>query len=175
LSEVDEIIKDFEFLESWEDKYQMIIDMGKSLPELDDMYMNDNYRLKGCQSTVYFVSKLNKDKTLSFKANSDAFIVKGLIALILKVFNNKSPSDILTTDLDFLKTIGLDLGNVDMKGDNGKVTVEVSQFGGRFGKDLDGSDLNDDGISHRKEGGLKLEVSYETLKNGSSKVFAKLV
>ena len=109
MSEVDEIIKDFEFLDSWEDKYQMIIDMGKSLPELDDMYMNDNYRLKGCQSTVYFVSKLNEEnKTLSFKANSDAFIVKGLIALILKVFNNKSPSDILTTDLDFLKTIGLD-------------------------------------------------------------------
>ena len=58
MSEVDEIIKDFEFLDSWEDKYQMIIDMGKSLPELDDMYMNDNYRLKGCQSTVYFVSNL---------------------------------------------------------------------------------------------------------------------
>ena len=74
-----------------------------------------------------------------------------------------------------LKTIGLELGNVDMKGDNGKVSVEVSQFGGRFGKDLDGSDIKDDGISHRKEGGLKIEVSYETLKNGSSKVFAKLV
>ena len=74
-----------------------------------------------------------------------------------------------------LKTIGLQLGNVDMQGANGKVSVEVSQFGGRFGKDLDGSDLNDDGISHRKEGGLKLEVSYETLENGSSKVFAKLV
>jgi len=74
-----------------------------------------------------------------------------------------------------LKTIGLQLGNVDMQGANGKVSVEVSQFGGRFGKDLDGSDLNDDGISHRKEGGLKLEVSYETLQNGSSKVFAKLV
>ena len=74
-----------------------------------------------------------------------------------------------------LKTIGLELGNVDMKGDDGKVSVEVSQFGGRFGKDLDGSDIKDDGISHRKEGGLKLEVSYETLKNGSSKVFAKLV
>ena len=69
-----------------------------------------------------------------------------------------------------LKTIGLELGNVDMKGDNGKVSVEVSQFCGRFGKDLDGSDIKDDGISHRKEGGLKLEVSYETLKNGSSKV-----
>ena len=74
-----------------------------------------------------------------------------------------------------LKTIGLQLGNVDMQGANGKVSVEVSQFGGRFGKDLDGSDLNDDGISHRKEGGLKMEVSYETLQNGTSKVYAKLV
>ena len=74
-----------------------------------------------------------------------------------------------------LKTIGLDISPVEMTGDNGKVTAEVTQFGGRFGKDLDGADLNDDGISHRKEGGLKLEVSYETLKNGSSKVFAKLV
>jgi len=74
-----------------------------------------------------------------------------------------------------LKTIGLEISPVEMTGDNGKVTAEVKQFGGRFGKDLDGADLNDDGISHRKEGGLKLEVSYETLKNGTSKVFAKLV
>ena len=102
MSEVDEIIKDFEFLDSWEDRYQMIIDMGKSLPNLDSIYMTDKYRLRGCQSTVYFVSKINNDKTLSFKANSDAFIVKGLIALILKVFNNKSPSDILNTDLNFV-------------------------------------------------------------------------
>ena len=74
-----------------------------------------------------------------------------------------------------LKTIGLEISPIEMTGDNGKVTAEVKQFGGRFGKDLDGADLNDDGISHRKEGGLKLEVSYETLKNGTSKVFAKLV
>ena len=74
-----------------------------------------------------------------------------------------------------LKTIGLEISPVEMQGDNGKVTAEVKQFGGRFGKDLDGADLNDDGISHRKEGGLKLEVTYETLKTGSSKVYAKLV
>ncbi len=108
MSEVDEIIKDFEFLDSWEDRYQMIIDMGKSLPDLDSRYMTDKYRLKGCQSTVHFVSELNEDKTLSFRANSDAFIVKGLIALILKVFNNKSSSDILKIDLSFLQKIGLD-------------------------------------------------------------------
>ena len=74
-----------------------------------------------------------------------------------------------------LKRIGLTGSPIDLNGDNGKVTAEVKQFGGRFGKDTDGSDINDDGISHRKEGGLKLEVSYETLKNGTSKVYAKLV
>ena len=74
-----------------------------------------------------------------------------------------------------LHRIGLTVSPVDLNGDNGKVTAEVKQFGGRFGKDTDGSDINDDGISHKKEGGLKLEVSYETLKNGTSKVYAKLV
>ena len=74
-----------------------------------------------------------------------------------------------------LKTIGLDVSPVSMDGANGTVTAEIAQFGGRFGKDIDGSDINDDGISHKKEGGLKLQVKYETLDNGSSKVFAKLV
>jgi hypothetical protein len=62
-----------------------------------------------------------------------------------------------------------------IEGDKGSKTIEVKQFGGRFGKDTDGSDINDDGISHKKEGGLKMELSYETLKNGASRVYAKLV
>tara|TARA_B100000902_G_C26752979_1_gene641854 strand:+ start:112 stop:606 length:495 start_codon:yes stop_codon:yes gene_type:complete len=74
-----------------------------------------------------------------------------------------------------LKTIGLEVKLPAMEGTNGTITGEVCQFGGRFGKDIDGSDINDDGISHRKEGGLKLEVKFETLQTGSSKVFAKLV
>lgn len=74
-----------------------------------------------------------------------------------------------------LKNIGLTVSDVDIEGANGTVNAEVVQFGGRFGKDIDGSDINDDGISHKKEGGLKLQVKYETLKNGSSKVYAKLV
>ena len=73
-----------------------------------------------------------------------------------------------------LKTLGLDMTIPEMSG-NGSVNIEVTQFGGRFGKDIDGSDIKDDGISHKKEGGLKLNVKYETLENGSSKVFAKLV
>ena len=74
-----------------------------------------------------------------------------------------------------LERIGLSMSDVAIKGDNGRVTAEVKQFGGRFGKDTDGSDINDDGISHKKEGGLKVEISYETLRNGTSKVYAKLV
>ena len=73
-----------------------------------------------------------------------------------------------------LRTLGLEMKVPEMSG-NGSVNLEVSQFGGRFGKDIDGSDIKDDGISHKKEGGLKLNVKYETLENGSSKVFAKLV
>jgi len=74
-----------------------------------------------------------------------------------------------------LQRIGLTVSPVVMEGEKGKVSAEVKQFGGRFGKDTDGADINDDGISHKKDGGLKLEVSYETLKNGTSKVYAKLV
>ena len=73
-----------------------------------------------------------------------------------------------------LKTLGLDMNIPEMSG-NGSVNLEVTQFGGRFGKDIDGYYIKDDGISHKKEGGLKLNVKYETLENGSSKVFAKLV
>ena len=72
-----------------------------------------------------------------------------------------------------LNTLGLDF---DAKLDgSGTQTAEMTQYGGRMGKDTDGTDLNDDGISHRKEGGLKVEIKHETLQNGSSKVYAKLV
>ena len=74
-----------------------------------------------------------------------------------------------------LQRIGLTVSPCDMEGDSGKVTCEVKQFGGRFGKDTDGSDLNDDGISHRKEGGLKLEFNWEKQTNNTYKVFANLV
>ena len=74
-----------------------------------------------------------------------------------------------------LMKIGLFVPVQETTGDKGNFTAEVKFGGGRFGKDTDGSDINDDGISHRKEGGLKLQVEYETLKTGMSKVYAKLV
>ena len=77
-----------------------------------------------------------------------------------------------------LARIGLSFGNVVLEGDKGSVTVDLKQFGGRFGKDLDTKPedvINDDGISHRKEGGLKLEFNFEKLNNNTSKVYAKLI
>ena len=74
-----------------------------------------------------------------------------------------------------LERIGLTVADVALEGDNGKVTAEVKQFGGRFGKDTDGSDINDDGVSHKKEGGLKLEFNWEKQANNTYKVFANLV
>ena len=73
-----------------------------------------------------------------------------------------------------LSRVGLSF-DCQFEGDKGSKTIEVKQFGGRFGKDTDGSDINDDGISHKKEGGLKIEVSHELLQTGTSKVYAKLV
>ena len=107
-SEIDELIEDFSFFESWEDKYQYLIDMGRDVPPMaDDLKIEEN-KLRGCQSVVYFSHVVNDDDTITFIANSDAAIVQGLIAIMLKVFSGKSPQIILDTDLDFLKKIGLD-------------------------------------------------------------------
>ena len=74
-----------------------------------------------------------------------------------------------------LGTVGLNFRLPKIDGNKGNTTVEVNQFGGRFGKDTDGSDVNDDGVSHKKEGGLKLEFNWEKQSNNTYKVFANLV
>ena len=107
-NEIDELIEDFSFFESWEDKYQYLIDMGRNVPQMADDLKIDENKLRGCQSVVYFSNSYNDDGTITFMANSDAAIVQGLIALMLKVFSEKNPQEILDTDISFLKQIGLD-------------------------------------------------------------------
>ena len=107
-NEIDELIEDFSFFESWEDKYQYLIDMGRNVPQMADDLKIDENKLRGCQSIVYFSNSYNDDGTITFMANSDAAIVQGLIALMLKVFSEKKPQEILDTDISFLKQIGLD-------------------------------------------------------------------
>ena len=106
--EIKELIEDFSFFESWEDKYQYLIDMGRNVPEIADNLKVDENKLKGCQSVVYFSFFRNNDGTITFVANSDAAIVQGLIAIMLKVYSGKSPQEILDTDISFLEKIGLD-------------------------------------------------------------------
>ncbi|MGA0411365.1 MAG: SufE family protein [Candidatus Puniceispirillales bacterium] len=106
--EIKELVEDFSFFESWEDKYQYLIDMGRNVPQMDDKLKIEENKLRGCQSVVYFSNTFNDDGTITFIANSDAAIVQGLIALMLKVFSEKKPQEILDTDITFLKEIGLD-------------------------------------------------------------------
>ena len=106
--EIDELIEDFSFFESWEDKYQYLIDMGRNVPQMADDLKIDENKLRGCQSVVYFSNSYNDDGTITFMANSDAAIVQGLIALMLKVFSEKKPQEIIDTNINFLEKIGLD-------------------------------------------------------------------
>ena len=104
---VKEIIEEFNFFDDWEDKYAHIIDMGKKLEKMDDDLMVEDTKLRGCQSTVYFHSQKKSNEKIHFKACSDAAIVQGLIALLLRVYNNRQSKEILNTPTDFIGKIGL--------------------------------------------------------------------
>ena len=104
---VEEIIEEFNFFDDWEDKYAHIIDMGKKLEKMDDDLMVEDTKLRGCQSTVYFHSQKESNEKIHFKACSDAAIVQGLIALLLRVYNNRESKEILNIPTDFISKIGL--------------------------------------------------------------------
>ena len=106
-NEINELIEDFSFFDSWEDKYQYLIDMGRNVPQMDEALKTEENKMKGCQSIVYFHKYYNEDGTITFLANSDAAIVQGLIALMLRVFSGKKPQEILDTNVNFLEQIGL--------------------------------------------------------------------
>ena len=105
--QINELINDFSFFENWEDKYQYLIDLGRNVPVMNEELKIDENKLKGCQSVVYFSNSYNNDGSITFMANSDAAIVQGLIALMLKVFSGKKPQEILDININFLEKIGL--------------------------------------------------------------------
>jgi cysteine desulfuration protein SufE len=102
----DEIVEEFELFDSWDDKYEYIIDLGKKLPPLDEKYKLDINKVKGCQSTVWLVSEYREGKVF-YKAESDAVIVKGLISMLIRVLSGHSPDEIIDAKLDFIKRIGM--------------------------------------------------------------------
>ena len=101
-----EIIDEFSIYDDWMDKYAYIIEQGNLLPPLDERYKVPENIIQGCQSRVWLQTDFKVGKLL-FQAESDAVIVKGLLALVLRVFNNRTPDEILASDLRFMKEIGL--------------------------------------------------------------------
>ena len=106
--QINELINDFSFFENWEDKYQYLIDLGRNVPAMSEELKIDENKLKGCQSVVYFSNSFNSDGSITYMATSDAAIVQGLIALMLKVFSGKKPQEILDININFIEKIGLD-------------------------------------------------------------------
>ncbi len=102
----DEIIEEFEGLDDWMDRYQMLIDLGGELNDFDEKYKTEQNLIDGCQSRVW-VQCDYVDGRLRFQAESDALIVKGIIALLIRVLDNHTPQEILDADLYFIERIGL--------------------------------------------------------------------
>lgn len=102
----DEVVEEFSDFTDWMDKYQMLIDLGNDLEVLDDQYKTENNLIDGCQSRVWLQCDY-KDGKLVFTADSDALIVKGIIALLIQVMSGHTPSEILDADLYFIEKIGL--------------------------------------------------------------------
>jgi cysteine desulfuration protein SufE len=101
-----DIINEFAIFEDWMEKYEYIIDLGKDLPIIKEELKTEDKIIKGCQSQVWVNSELEADK-MRFTADSDAIITKGIIALLIRVLDNETPTDVAKAELNFIKEIGL--------------------------------------------------------------------
>ncbi|UKK50807.1 SufE family protein [Prevotella sp. E13-17] len=102
----DEIIEEFSGFDDWMDKYQLLIDLGNEQEPLDEKYKTESNLIDGCQSRVWLQADY-VDGKIHFQAESDALIVKGIVALLIRVLNDQTPQDILSADLYFIEEIGL--------------------------------------------------------------------
>ncbi|XLS29384.1 SufE family protein [Flavobacteriaceae bacterium M23B6Z8] len=101
-----EIVDEFSMFDDWMQRYEYMIELGKSLPLIDEEYKTDEHIIKGCQSKVWVHADLEGDK-LAFTADSDAIITKGIIAILIRAFSNQKPADIIAADTSFIDEIGL--------------------------------------------------------------------
>ena len=101
-----ELVEEFSFFEDWMQRYEHMIDLGKSLPLIKEKYKTDDNIIKGCQSKVWMHAELEETK-LIFTADSDAIITKGIIAILIRVFSKQHPDEILNADTKFIDQIGL--------------------------------------------------------------------
>lgn len=101
-----ELISDFDFLEDWEQKYEYLIDLGKGLPAMDVQDKTEDNLIRGCQSQVWMTASL-KDGKVHYKADSDGILPKGIVALLVSIFDGQPIKDILDADFDFIEKLGL--------------------------------------------------------------------
>lgn len=101
-----EIVSEFSFFEDWMQRYEHLIELGKSLPLIASEYKTDDNIIKGCQSKVWVHAELDQER-LIFTADSDAILTKGIIALLIRVFSEENPKDIIDSKTDFIDQIGL--------------------------------------------------------------------
>ena len=125
-----ELISEFAMFPTWMEKYEYIIDLGKDLPVLDESLKNEDHLIKGCQSRVWISAIKNEKGTLHFTADSDAIITKGMVSLILRVFEGEKGQDIVDAPMDFLKEIGL-LENLSPTRSNGLAAMikQIKTYG----------------------------------------------
>lgn len=102
----DQIVDEFSAFDDWMDRYQQLIEMGKELTAIDEKKRTDQHLIKGCQSKVWVDAELNNG-VISFSADSDAIITKGIVALLIRVLNNRTPQEIIEANLYFIDKIGL--------------------------------------------------------------------
>lgn len=101
-----EIIDEFSIFDDWDERFQYVIDLGKTLPLIDDKFKTDENTIKGCQSKVWLQGENTQNKVV-FTADSDAIITKGIIAILIRVFSNQKPADIIAANTEFIDKIGL--------------------------------------------------------------------
>lgn len=103
----NEIIDEFDGLTDWMDRYAYIIELGGQMPAMDDKYKTPAHLIEGCQSRVWIEAQQDSEGYIDFQADSDALIVKGIVALLMRVLNHRTPREILDADLYFIEKIGL--------------------------------------------------------------------
>jgi cysteine desulfuration protein SufE len=110
MAKIDDILADFEYLEEWEDRYRYVIELGKALPDLPDSDKTSDNKVRGCASQVWLISEIGdgQDPVMNFRGDSDAHIVRGLVAIVLAIYTGKKASEIAKLDaLDTFRQIGM--------------------------------------------------------------------
>jgi cysteine desulfuration protein SufE len=123
----EEIIEEFAIFDDWLDRYDYLIGLGDELPKIDEAHKTEQYIIEGCQSRVWLDAEL-RDGKVYFRADSDAIIVKGIVALLIRALGGRTPKEILETDLHFIEAIGLKENLSPTRGNGVAATIKQMQM-----------------------------------------------